>query len=98
MSLAEVNLPYSGIARHFGGGAFEEDAPAHHHDDAAREAKNHIHVVLDEEHGELAREIRYHRKKLGALVLRHAGRGLIEKQHAWARRERERDLEEPLLA
>ena len=32
------------------------------------------------------------------LLLRHAGRRLVEQQHARAARERQRDLEQPLLA
>ena len=34
----------------------------------------------------------------GALVLRNAGGGLVEQQHLRPRRERQRDLEQPLLA
>ena len=34
----------------------------------------------------------------GALVFRHAGGGLVEQQHLRPRRERQRDLEQPLLA
>ena len=37
-------------------------------------------------------------KQLGALVLRHAGRRLVEQQHPRPGRERQRDLEQPLLA
>src|SRR5205085_1614269 len=37
-------------------------------------------------------------EELGALALRHPGRGLVEEEHAWARREGERDLDEALLA
>ena len=37
-------------------------------------------------------------EQLGALVLRHAGGRLVEQQHARPRGERERDLEQALLA
>src|SRR5438093_13760357 len=33
--------------------ALREDAAAHHDDDAAREAEHDVHVVLDEEDGEI---------------------------------------------
>ncbi len=71
---------------------------ADHDDDAAREAEHHVHVVLDEEHRQVAREAFHGGEQGGALVLGHARCRLVEQQHARARGERERDLEQPLLA
>src|SRR3989442_7105606 len=81
----EIHLAHARIEADLVGRAFDQDPPADHHDDAAGEAEHHVHVVLDEEHGELAREIRDHGEELGALALRHAGGRLIQQQHARAR-------------
>src|SRR2546421_6113738 len=70
----EVDLAHARVMGDFVRRAFDQDAPAHHHDDAARETKHHVHVVLDEEHRQLAGEARNHREELGALILGHACR------------------------
>src|SRR5438132_3114537 len=93
----EIHLTHARIAADLVGRAFDQDAPADHHDDAAGEAEHHVHVVLDEEHGELVREIRDHGEELGAFALWHARGRLIQQQHARAGGERERDLEQALL-
>src|SRR6476659_1155153 len=62
---AEVDLAYARIGRDFLGRTFEEDAPADHNDDAARKAEHEVHVVLDEQHRDLAREIRDHLEQFG---------------------------------
>src|SRR5205809_403684 len=98
LGLSEIDLAHARIAPDFVGRAFDQDAAADHDDDAAREAEHHIHVVLDEQHRELAGQARDHGEELRALVLRHTGRGLIQEQHARPGGERERDLEQALLA
>ncbi len=94
----EVDLAHALVARDLVGRALHQDAPAHHHDDAAGEAEHHVHVVLDEKDGQLARQVRDRVEQRRALVLRHAGGGLVEQQHARARGEGERDFEQALLA
>src|SRR3989442_13307829 len=84
---SKIDLAHARIAADFVGRAFDQDPPADHHDDAAGEAEHDVHVVLDEEHGELAREIRDHGEQLGALALRHACGRLVEQQRARARGE-----------
>ena len=72
--------------------------PPDHDDDAAGEAEHDVHVVLDEKHGDVLRQAGDGREQLGALLARHAGGRLVEQQHLRLRRQRQRDLEQPLLA
>src|SRR5262249_22923751 len=78
--------------------ALDQDAPCRHHDDAAGETEHHVHVVLDEQHGNVAREIGDDGKQLGAFALRHPRRRLVEQEHPRPGGERQRNLQEPLLA
>ncbi len=98
MRSSQIDLPHADIACDLLGRALEEQSPAHHHDDALGETKHGIHVVLDEQDRDVARQSGDHREQLGALPLRHSGGGLVEQQHLRPGGERERDLEEPLLA
>src|SRR5882762_1725848 len=92
-AFAEVHLAHARVGTDLLRRAVHEDVAADHDDDAAREAEHDVHVVLDEEHGEVLRKARDRREKLCALVLRHAGGRLVEQKHARARGERERSEE-----
>src|SRR3954452_20255334 len=46
---AQIHFAHACIGRNLVGRAFEQDAAAHHHDDAACEAEHEVHVVLDEQ-------------------------------------------------
>ena len=50
---AEIDLAHTRVRSDLGWRALEEKASAHHHDDPAGEAKHHLHVVLDEQHGDV---------------------------------------------
>src|SRR3954468_23145622 len=76
MRLSQVDLAHARIAADLFGRALDEDAAADHHDDAAGEAEHHVHVVLDEEDGELARQRLDGAEEGRAFVLRHPGGGL----------------------
>ena len=60
--------------------------------------EHEVHVVLDEQHRDVLRQVVDRGEQLGALVARHAGGRLVEQQHLGLGRERERDFEQPLLA
>ena len=64
-----------------------------------REAKrkHQLHVMLDEQHGDVARETGNGGKQFLAFLARHAGCGFIEQQHLRTGRKRERDLKQTLL-
>ena len=50
MALSKIDLAHALVARDLVRRAFDQDAAADHHDDAAGEAEHHVHVVLDEQH------------------------------------------------
>ena len=52
--------------------------------------------MLDQQHRHLTRQCPHCREDVVALAFRHAGRGLVEQQHARSRGESNRDLEQPL--
>src|SRR5690348_6464844 len=54
--------------------------------------------MLDEKHGDVLRESLDSRQDLVPLVLRYAGGGLVEQEHARPAGDRKRDLEQALLA
>src|ERR1043166_684725 len=96
--LAEIDLAHARVGRDLVRCAFEEDAAARPYDDAARKPKHEVHVVLDEQHRDVAREVRDDLEQFLALVARDAGGGLIEQQHLRPGGERERDFEQALAA
>src|ERR687887_255622 len=95
---AEIDLAHAYIGGDFLRRALYENAPADHHDDAMRKAEHDVHVVLDEEHRDVLRQIGDDGEQLGALALRHSRRRLVEQEHFRPGGERERDLQQPLLA
>jgi len=50
----EIDLAHARVGGDLAGRAFEQDASADHHDDAAREPEHEVHVVLDEQHRDIA--------------------------------------------
>jgi hypothetical protein len=91
--LAQVNLAHASVGGDLLRRAFDQHAPAHQHDDAAREAEHQAHVVLDEEHRDVARQAGDGGENAGAFFARHAGGRLVEQQHLRLGRERERDFQ-----
>src|SRR5215813_3041803 len=94
----EIDFAHARVGGNLGGRAFEQDAPADHHDNPAGETKHDVHIVLDEQYRDLLRQVGDRREQLRALILGHAGRGLVEQQHLRPGRERQGDLDEALLA
>src|SRR5262249_31210415 len=54
---SEIALAHARVSRDLLRRAFEQDAPADHHDDPAGEAEHDVHVVLDEQHRDLLRKV-----------------------------------------
>src|SRR5262245_51233257 len=92
----EVDLAYARIGGDFLGAAFDQDATADHDDDAACESEHDVHVVLDEEHGDVLGQTGDRCEQLRTFAARHAGGRLIEQQHLRFCRQRQRDLEQAL--
>ena len=68
------------------------------HRNAVGEREHQIHVVLDQEHGDVARQGGDGGEDIVALAFGNAGGGLVEQQHARLGGNRDRDLEQALLA
>src|SRR5262249_21069453 len=102
-AMASAPAPEIGLAHARVGGdlrrrAFDQDAASDHHDDPTGETKHDVHVVLDEQHRDLLRQVGNRSEQLRAFVFSHARGGLVEQQHLRSGRQRERYLEEALLA
>src|SRR5438093_3377365 len=78
---AEIDLAHARIGGDLLRRALGEDAAADHDDDPAREPEHDVHVVLDEQHGDVGGEPRDRGEQAGALVARHARRRLVEQEH-----------------
>ena len=80
------------------GRAFGQKLPRNQHRNTLGEIEYKVHVVLDQED----RDVRWQSGEGGEdilpLLLRHASGGFVEQQHLRACGQRERDLQEPLLA
>src|SRR5439155_500272 len=94
----QIDVAHAHVGRDFPRRALYQDAPPYHDDDAMRKTKYEIHVMLDEQHRNVAREIGDDGEQLSALALRHARRGLIQQQHLGLGGKCERYLQQPLLA
>ncbi len=70
-----------------------------HDGDAVHEPQDHVHVVLDHEHGAADRvQVADDLDEAGHVGRRHAGHGLVEQHDARLGREQHRDLELALVA
>src|SRR6185437_1086042 len=68
------------------------------HGDAPRQAEHQIHVVLDDEEGEVGGKALDHLDDGAAFARGHARGRLVEQQHAGLEAERHRDLDQALAA
>ena len=95
---AEIDRAHPRIGGDLLRAAFDQNPPADHDDDPRGKAKHQLHVMLDEQHGDFARQTGNGGKQFLAFLARHAGCRLVEQQNLRARRKRERDLKQALLA
>src|SRR5258706_8670355 len=96
--LAEVHVAYALVRRDLVRRAFHQHLSLHQHRDALREAEHEIHVVLDDQHRDLGGELLELLQNLAGIVRGHSRGRLVEQQHLGLEAERDRDLEEALLA
>ena len=89
----------SGLRWISAGGAAGDDAAVVEADDAVGHAHHHLHVVLDQQHGDAERadagQQLHEARGLGRV---HAGHRLVEQQQLRLGGKRDRDLEQPQLA
>src|SRR5437773_3211572 len=92
--LAEIDGPDVGVGPDLPGTPGGEHGAAHQHRDPLREAEHEIHVVIDDEHGDLPREPLDGVEDDVALRAGHAGGGLVEQQHPGLEPEGDGDLQD----
>src|SRR5579859_1895908 len=78
MRLAQIDIAHAAIGRDLVGPAFDQHLPLHEHRDAIREAEYEIHVVLDDEDGDIARQRAEHFEDAAGVFRGDACRGFIE--------------------
>jgi len=96
--LKEHVLEYTNDFAHWAGESLEERALAEHlslhqHGDPLREAEHQVHVVFDDEDGDLRGQAVEHLENARGLERRDAGGGLVEQEDLRLQAERDRDLE-----
>src|SRR5215831_13510403 len=96
--LAEVDLVHALVLADLLGRALDQHLALNEHGDAPREAEHQVHVVLDDEDRDVARQPVEHLEDAVGLERGHARRRLVEEQHARLEPERDRDLHQALLA
>ena len=80
------------------GGPFDQHRAIDQHRNPVGEGEHQIHVVLDQQHGDIARQCRYGGENIVALAFGNAGSGLVEQQHPRFGGDGDRDLQQALLA
>src|SRR5262245_32563943 len=65
----EIDLAHARVGGDFLGRTLQQNPPSDHHDDAMCKTEHDVHVVLDEQHRDLLREVGDDREQLGTLLL-----------------------------
>ena len=80
--LAEIDRPHLLVVHDLGRRALDQHRALHQHRDLLGEAEHHVHVVLDDQNGDVGIEACHHVENEMAFRGRHASRRLVEQQHA----------------
>src|ERR1700691_5187630 len=94
---AKIDLPRARIGHHFGAGAFDDDLAEMQERDAVGEIERRIHVVLDHNYGDVARNGLKEFAHVAALVDRQSGERLVEQEYTRLLSERHGDFDPPLF-
>ena len=78
--------------------AFGQHGAVDQHRHARGEAEHQVHVVFDQQHRDVGRQVAHGAQQFLALAGRHAGDRLVEQQHARLAGQRDGDLQQPALA
>src|SRR5262249_11940020 len=95
---ANVDLPHARVITHAFGRVLHHQRAGCEHRHAIRIAEHEVHVVLDEQNRGVPGQDRQLAKQLVPLFGREPRRRLVEQQQLRPQRQRQRDLEQPLLA
>src|SRR5215204_1424672 len=93
LDMAEIDVAHLRIGLHLGGRPFRHHPPTIHYRDAVGQAERHVHIVLDQHHGDLARQRTDHFEDALPFAGRETRARLVEEQHAGMGAERQRQLE-----
>ena len=96
---AEIGLDDSLVPPDRIGRAGGKNPAVTQHDDFGRDLEHDVHVVLDEDDGDLLSlpELAHLVDHAPAFFGAHAGSGFIEQQHFWIEHQRKRDVEQFLV-
>src|ERR1700744_5073155 len=78
--------------------AFREDAAVVHHRHEARNSQGDVEIVLDDDVADIGRQRVENSDEIASFRRRQTSGRLVEKDESRRARERQRDLELPLLA
>src|SRR5258708_4230566 len=94
----EVHLAHTLVGADFLRRSLHQHRARREHRDAPGETEHEVHVVLDDQDRDVPRHRIEHLQDAVGLRGRHAGRRLVEQQHARAQAEGDRDLHQALPA
>src|SRR6185437_13873212 len=94
--LPEIDRPHLLVRHDFMRRDLGENRAGDQHRDPAREANHDVHVVLDNQDGDVRIEAFHHIENEMTLRRRDAGSRLVQQQHARLLRQRNRNLDQPL--
>src|SRR5215813_894209 len=96
--LAEIHLVDALVLADLLGRALDQHLALDEHGDALREAEHQVHIVLDDEDRDVARQPVEHLEDAVGLERGNTSGRLVEEQHARPEAQRDRDLHQSLLA
>src|SRR5262245_62419655 len=94
--LAKIDSAHLFVVHDFGGCTLGKDRTLHQHGDLFSKAENDVHIVLDDENGDVGIERRNDIENEMAFRRRYTRRRFVEEQHAWLLRERNRYFHQPM--
>src|SRR5690348_12007083 len=95
--VAKIDLPRAGVGNHLGAVALNDHLAEMQKRDALGEFQCHVHVVLDHDDSDVARDGQQQLVHVAALVDRETGKGFVEQQNFWILRQRHGDFDAATL-
>src|SRR5258705_3838992 len=95
--VTEIELPHTRVAGDSFRRVLDQQSAGDEDRDAVRKAEHEVHIVLDQDDRDLARQRSDRLEELAAFDPRHAGGWLVEQQYPGLIGVRQRNLHQPLL-
>src|SRR6266516_1944951 len=96
--LPEIDLMHASVLGELLRRHLDQHCALHQHGDALREAEHEVHVVLDDQDGDVPGQIVEHLEDAVRFDRGDARGRLVEEQHPGIQAERDRDFDQALLA